>query len=614
LKAEEINQLIKGTKREVYHSDDWKFFINAKEKRSKNTLAAKIGREITNFDFYGKTEEKIRKDFILKCDQTNCAVLTEEKKKKIFNFILQNRTEESQQPYPGMLHIPSEIKGIYNNTALIQDFKIFDEIEICHNGSSKRSSIKENEPRYIQKDLSGEGQQNQLYRLMQQTNKFNQAIDEIKSYITDLITSASHYEPMIVNTVLQYTYRIIDKNQITVIDTIKEVHRETYCYLEYKLNELQDKWNSNHNRTKRLEDRWNELWIFFQNVVEGVRGIKLFQLMIYEKLNNLWQDGFIERLVQDVAADVGKEKWIGNSDVYQAYIDNEKLRILKEHGIERLLEKTRSATSFYGECTRKFVQVHIDKYAEEKWSIFYENMMYVIMKAGDEAKNSSYDRLNIFLKTLRSPILPSLITSQLPNIVNNTVYGSADNQSQDIFDGVVRTLKSAIPEKPKSLLKKNESDMILNIIRENVPGDAAKPRCNHACKLCGAPCFKHTDHHGHHDFHHQPAGLAGYRSTDSQLIIHETCHESLKRNLKFSITDESGPYFPFTEFPKLFDYEIPVSASQRSILGEYLMAKYHENIADYYHVKQNPSVPFEYEQHTLEDVEDKIRRTMDQTG
>ncbi|CAF1310799.1 unnamed protein product [Rotaria sordida] len=608
----EIRKLIKETKREVDHWNDWKSFLEEKDKQSKKNLAAKIDREITNFDFYSKIEEKIRRDFIHQCNQMNCIDLTEEEKKRIFNDILENRITEAQEPYRRILDVSSDIKSIYNKTALIQDYKIFDEKDICYkNGSSKRSLMKNNELKQIPKDQTGIEKENHYHKINNERRKYNEALDQIKSMITDLATSANRYEPVLVTTILQKIYRVIDERQINVIDTTKDLHRASYCYLDHKLNELENKWNANNNRTKRLEERRGELWVFFQKVVEGIRGIKLFESMVYEKLTNSWQDGFIDRLVQDVAADVSKEKWIGNTGILQAYIDNEKLQILKEHGIQTLLQSISSATDFYDKCIKKFVQVHVDKYAREKWKIFYQDVMYVITKAGEETKNNSNDRLNVFIKTLRSSILPSLITSRLPNTVNRTEYGNVDEESNEIFDGVVKILKSAIPEKPLSLLKQNESEMVLNYIQQNAPGDAAKPRCNYACKLCGAPCFRHSGHHGHHDFHHQPAGLAGMHFTKTHFIVHETCHEALMRNRTFSITGDEGPFYSYTKLPNVLGYEVPISGSQRSMLGEYLMSKYHTEIAAYYHIKDNPTVPFAYTEHILEEIEDEIRRKMD---
>ncbi|CAF4193189.1 unnamed protein product, partial [Rotaria magnacalcarata] len=607
-----IRKLIKGTKREDDHWNDWKSFLDEKEKQNKKNLAAKIDREITNFDFYNKIEEKIRQDFIQKCNQRNCTDLTEKETKKIFNDVLQNRITESQEPYRLIIDVSADIKSIYNKTALIQDYKIFDEKDICYtNGSSKRSLLKDNELRQCPKDQTKIEKEKHYHKVNDEKRKYNDEMDQIKSMITDLASSLSRYESVHVTTILQKIYRVIDECKINFIDTTTDVHRASYCYLDYKFNELQNKWNANNNRTKRLEERENELWIFFQKVVDGIRGIKLFESMIYEKFTNSWQDGFIDRLVQDVAADVSKEKWLGNSDILQAYIDNEKIQILKEHGIQTLLKSIRSATDFYDNCTKKLVQLHVDKYAREKWKIFYQDMMYVITKAGEEAKNNSNDRLNVFLKTLRSSILPSLITSRLPNTVDRTEYDNVDEESNEIFNGVVKILKSAIPGKPQSLLKQNESEMVLNYIRQNAPGDAAKPRCNHACKLCGAPCFRHSSHHGHHDFHHQPAGLAGMRFTKTHFIVHETCHESFMRNYRFSITGEEGPFYSYSELSNVLGYEIPISRTQRSMLGEYLMGKYHTEIAAYYHHKDNSTVPFSYTQHKLEEIEDEIKRKMD---
>lgn len=211
-----------------------------------------------------------------------------------------------------------------------------------------------------------------------------------------------------------------------------------------------------------------------------------------------------------------------------------------------------------------------------------------------------------FLQTLRSSAIPSSIISRLP--LTTETYGNVDDQPRSIFDSVVNRLQSAIPKSPDSLLKGDESQRILREIQGDPSTDDAKPRCNHACSRCGAPCHRHTNHEGHHDFHHQPKGLAGGRWNGSDLIVHETCHESCRRGDKMVFKD--GTLHSYEEFPKLFNSEVPHSQSQRNLLSEYLLCKYHNETAEYYGIKPNPPVPTAYCDYTLEDIKAKIKKLM----
>lgn len=607
---EEIFNLVKGTKRQLYHEEDWVNFLKDKEKRNKKILTIKIVREITNFDFYDKTQAKIRADFITKCDEINCTDLNLNEQKQIFNDILKKRTKEIEESDRfGFINVTYEIKTVYNNSAIIKDIKIFNQNNFCHpNGSLIKLFNDENLLKNFQNNQSDEQIEQYHHRLIQENRNVNQIIDQIKSFIEILINSETRYESLIVNNVLQRIQKIIKERSIISLDMIKDVHQETFCFLEYKLIKLQNEWDSMYNRTKRLEENKEKLWKFFQNIVQGVRGIQLFQLTIYNEIKNSWHNGFIEYLIQDVATEVSKERWIGNSDILQAKLDQIKIEILKKSNITILLDEISSANIFYEKSVLNFVQIHVNNYIQNEWIKFYNDIMDTITRAGNDAKLASNNRLNIFLNRLHDQTLPFSIRSRLPTTAST--YGSADSQSTDIFDSIIKKLRSAIPETPQLLLNGNESEQILNRIREYGATESTKPRCNHACRLCGAPCFKHSGHSGHHDFHHQPSGLVGRRWMHSDHIVHDTCHDLFMKNASFTFNAEKGPFHPYAQFPKILDYEVPASESQRSLLGEYLMSKYHKEIAEYYKIQPNPSIPIKYYEHTLENIENDIKRRL----
>jgi hypothetical protein len=251
---DKIFNIIKGTKSEVDHQENWKHFLQDKPRRSKKMLRIKIVHELITFDFYRKTREKIGKDIINKFDQINCINFSTAEQETIFNNIFSECTKEPQEQYRvESIDVSSEIKTVYNNSVIIKDFHIFNEDQICYdNGSSKQLSKEDNLLKYIQ------------------DNQFNDIIDEIKLFINNLITGESRYQSFIVTNVLQRIQQIINERSIVSIDTIKHVHRETYCFLEYKLIKLQNEWDSLYNRTKDLEENRQKFWEFFQHVVETV--------------------------------------------------------------------------------------------------------------------------------------------------------------------------------------------------------------------------------------------------------------------------------------------------------------------------------------------------------
>ncbi|CAF0951489.1 unnamed protein product [Adineta steineri] len=607
-----IFKLTEGKKRQSWIRDDWQIFLHEKRIRNRQFLATRIEREITNYFFIERVGEKIRQDFIQKCNKITCTDLDDIQRQQIFNETLQNRIREFLEPYhSGIIEVTKAIKEVYNRSIIIQNVKIFDDKEFCDkNGFFERSSNGEDDLQHIQNSESKKERLSREYRYKDETQKFNQATDEIKSYINNLIRNYDRYDPLIVNEVLQRLHQIIYERSAVQRNTIQDIHRGTYCYLSDQLIYLQNTWDAKHNRTKLLEDNRTNLWKFFLNVVNGIRGIKLFELELYNQIKSSWNVGFIEHLIRDVKTQVAKQPWIGNSDILSAYIDNEKIEILEKQGITELFKKIDSAGTFYENCMIKFVQAHIDDRVKSKWEIFYEHLHSSIKYAGDEAKNSPKNCLEVFLQTLHNQSLPFAIISRLPRTTK--AYGNVDDQPRNIFDGVVTTVQSAILKLPGSLLYGNESKIILEELQKDPLTDDAKPRCNHACRLCGAPCYKHAGHSGHHDFHHQPGGLSGLRTRRTHLIVHRTCHQNYMENRSFSIDHEH--FHPYTEFPNILNSEIPHSQSRRSRLGEYLMNKYHDEIANYYELKPNPPVPVAYSEHTLEDIKATIKKLIDPTS
>ncbi|CAF2102081.1 unnamed protein product, partial [Rotaria magnacalcarata] len=395
------------------------------------------------------------------------------------------------------------------------------------------------------------------------------------------------------------------------------LHRGTYCYLTSKLIQLQQKWDDDHDPTKHIEKNRHRLWTFFSNIVLGIRNIKLFELELANQLNNTWKEGFFEILIQDRKTDVAKQQWIRNSDILLDYIDNEKLKVLNESedgslgNIKQLLMELKSGSSFYEKCVNKLTQKEVNKSVDRIWNFFNESLIHAIEEAGKQAKDSPKNCLDAFLKTLHEKNLPSSIKSRLPLTTN--AYGSVDDQPRHILDSVVDKLKSVVPNltSPTLLLQGNESTEILKGIREDAPNNEAKPRCNHACRLCGAPCFKHAGHSDYHDFYHQPAGLMGSRWNGTNLIAHETCHEHHTRKDQFFLHDDQK-WHGYDEFPALFNYSVPAYPSRGIHISEYLMHKYHEEIAEFYGIKPNPPVPAAYCEHTLNSIKEDIRKNVPQ--
>ena len=606
-----IRRLVEGTKRKIALRDAWDSFLKEKEDRVEMFLATRIDREITIEFIIDQVQNKIRKDLIKKCNEINCTDLNNKTKESIFDEIYNERIKEVQEPYKsGNINVSHSIKTVYNKTFAIEQVKFFGGKQFCNNdGLYEWEVYEENELKH-QKNVESETERaDRLRRLIEEKKKFHNTIDEIISLTNTLGSTTQRYDELMVNQVLTKLEQIIHDRSISSLGTRKNVHRRVFCYLEYYLTDLQNKWDSEHNRTVKIEKKRGYLWDFFGNVSNGIRGIKLLELELFNVLQKTWKSGFIEVLTEGLKTTVAQKKWIRDSDILGAYIDNEKIQILENYGIDSLLGNISSANQFYEKCVEKLIQTIINESVEEKWTMFYNDTKNALDYAKDSAKKSSKNCLQTFLDKLKnsSSTLPEEIKSNIPS--RSEIYGNVTDQEKDIFDTIVTNIMKAIPENPESKLNGNESQTILKKIRQDPATDSAKPRCNHACALCGAPCFKHANHTDYHDFYHQPAGISGVRYAGTNRIVHDTCHESYVKKLRFTI-DGGRSYHDFTEFPTLLKYETPVSGGKRNLLSEYLMGKYHKKIAEYYGLKPNPPVPVAFEEYTLDYIKNKINKTI----
>ena len=613
VQAEEtVHKLVKGTKREIALRDGWDLFINEKKNRIKIFLATRIDREITKSIIIDKVQNQIRQDLIDECNKNNCTSLNDTTQETIFNDIFNRRIAEVQQPYhSGYVNVSQNIKAIYNKSFTIENVKIFDGNQFCKENGYFQWISNENELKHVKNVESKQERDDRIHQQSDEKRKFDDTINDIIPYTNAESSNAERYDEIIVHNILQHLKKIIDTREVINVNTLENIHRRTFCHLEYQLTELQNRWDSKHNRTLHLEENRSILWKFFQNVAQGIRGIKLLELDLINLFKNKWKDGFSEFLVDELKTEVAKERWIRNSEVLGAYIDRERIQILESKGIQALLRKMRSASEFYEKCMEKLVQDYIDANLEHTWNIFYNNTKDTIQKAGIRAKNSPNNCLQVFVDALKQSTLPWKIRSDIPS--NLSIYGNVDDQQRNIFDSIVTNITLAVPENSTSKLNGDESKKILKVLREDPASDEAKPRCNHACRHCGAPCFKPFNHTGHHDFFHQPSGVVGSSWFKTNLIVHETCRDHFLRNDRFTM-DGGKSWHSFSEYPDLHNYEIPGGASKRNVLSEYLMSKYHNEIARYYNIKPNPPVPVAYSEYSLEDIKKAINKTINCTA
>ena len=106
---------------------------------------------------------------------------------------------------------------------------------MSHNNYSTSCNYKRNVLTFCHAYKNQESEDYQ-YRLSEETREFNETMKEIKIAINNSIINANRYESIIVHNILMRIQQIIEERSINYIDTIKYVHRETFCLLEYQFH------------------------------------------------------------------------------------------------------------------------------------------------------------------------------------------------------------------------------------------------------------------------------------------------------------------------------------------------------------------------------------------
>ena len=199
------------------------------------------------------------------------------------------------------------------------------------------------------------------------------------------------------------------------------------------------------------------------------------------------------------------------------------------------------------------------------------------------------------LPHLLNKFLPSTLWSQISDFFTDGPE-MQDSEVQELFDGIISTVKSNWPEAPSI----NDVDDILqdmSAVAKEV-ADAAKPRCSARCPMCKMQCMEAESHDGQHNCLHQPDGLAGVHYVHSKELCVRTCTEHVEHGDTFyPDADHSKPAIPYADFSKQYlTWKKPSAKYPQEMMANYearlyIFAKYQHKIAQRLNLKPCPNVP-----------------------
>ena len=126
---------------------------------------------------------------------------------------------------------------------------------------------------------------------------------------------------------------------------------------------------------------------------------------------------------------------------------------------------------------------------------------------------------------------------------------------------------------------------------------AALPRCDACCPMCRSLCIEPANHDTTlrpHDAVHQPGGLGGVHTRNSQELVRSTCSQHCEMDQEFYTAATHTVSRKFRDFANVYSgWKVP-RINEELPLRQYILATYNEDVEKLYNVKPCSTIPPEY--------------------
>ena len=560
------------------------------------------------------------------------------KKQQKFNQLFDAVVIEAEDKYPPM-NVQDCIQKVYVKNIRIaslpiklNDKKTVDQVkkemgEIC-SGKGWKEWGKETK-------LGGFLYKNYLkYKNSGQPTTKEKLREALVSSIENCTKHAQVYMDSLVDKVIDDTIEITNKNDCRNQQSeVQYAHIFAKALVTKLLEKKQRDWESVNSVSAKIAQPTTrqEMQVYFNLVSQGIVGTQLLVSRLDVNLQNILHEGFKKELIRTVDLRVRTKTWLSDPKALQARLDLALLHLMDDgNKVSVMLENIRKSAEFYEQVMIDLIQEEIPDLKKE-WEQFDATLKSAVKSAVIAASSVKSGRAKKFIDEIHSQCLGVFNDNYLAmNLIKDSDgCEGCDHEEENVFkekclqlvEGSTNVLQfwSSIWKFWDRHWKMDVSKQVLQHMRSVRGDDVARPRCKIACPRCNSLCIHPANHDTtikKHDTFHQPGGLAGAHWTEEHpkeifrlTLCHQTCSEHFVENNKFIIWngDKKESHF-YRDFAKVYSDWMEPKLDERLPLREYIFAKYQEELAHKYEVKECIEIPSAYSNHDLETIRLNLER------
>jgi hypothetical protein len=390
------------------------------------------------------------------------------------------------------------------------------------------------------------------------------------------------------------------------------------------MNAVQKAWEAENSVYSKLQQPANKeaMQSYFKMASEGTKKTQLFASFISSVLINVIDKAFQEEMFKRTSNAVRNERWLHDSRFMHKHMDLYLADLLEMNKISEVLNLISKPQLLYILVLHRLIAKKVPDVCQQ-WEDFKKQLTRAVLSAvqvqcptavvSGRAQKLVDKLRNIFLidECFHSALLVKAFLMDCSGEFDDCDFEEVANFYEVCKNNLILGINSQKAPKAQQEFAKELGPLVLNYMR-TLNDPAALPRCDAYCRMCGSLCIEAAGHDTNlrpHDAVHQPAGIAGVRSVDTQELVSTTCSQSYINDGTFRFSKDETVLHKYRDFAKVFPGWKDPRINEELPLRQFILFKYNEDIAKKYNVKPCPKIPPEYVRDLSNIRETLIRET-----
>ena len=302
------------------------------------------------------------------------------------------------------------------------------------------------------------------------------------------------------------------------------------CILKAK----QEAWENKHCLSGKLKTQGREkLLKIFEDMCAGVEGQLLVRNQVVLAIKHAMPEYCKQEAIAVMYTTALSRKWFREPDQVHFLVCLDLIEKLKANPVLAIkCLSSRHASNHYDEVLKKLI---FAGYESLKSSLFTRKKEEIILclkaiktnilaSAGQTKLDLSKYKANHLQTTLPQNLIMAL-PSDLGILDEAVEVGDWVDLTEDILRQV-RAFEAADFQLPDPTFEEMKEKLIKDYGEAN--GEKVKLRCSAACPECGMTCMYAMEHEGQHDCFHQPSGLSGSSTYETNVLYKYDCVECVR--------------------------------------------------------------------------------------